>query len=65
VVDSGTTRSVIKAPELQTPPKTSGNYVYSVGVCGKPQKQHLTLCLVLILKINLSKLCPVNLLGRD
>lgn len=42
MVDSGATSSVVKAGDFLTPPKQSGNHVYSVSASGQVVKEEIT-----------------------
>lgn len=73
LVDSGATHSVIKALELTTKPKLSGDYVYSVGSSGQTIRENINVPLKCADGSNksfkhaflLSTVCPINLMGRD
>ena len=73
LVDSEATHSVLKASELTVKPTLSGNYMHSIGSSGQTIKENITVPLKCEDELNanfkhgflLSKVCPVNLMGRD
>ncbi|MED6244977.1 hypothetical protein ATANTOWER_028897 [Ataeniobius toweri] len=64
---------VLRAEEFSVLPKLSGNYVFSLSASGQTTKEMFTKPISCVTpdefsfkhSFLLSKLCPVNLLGRD